>query len=301
MSSKIVQTLTGRTIRCILFDFGETLWTHTDQATWHILEQTTNKQAIAILLEHLAHDTLTSTDTILLGKQLRQAVDDQTRLMRNQAPAYEPDPSLVTTEALLQLGFPKVDHSVSSAIFEALRIHIPPSRLLFDDVLPTLAELQRRGFLLGVVTNRNWGGKPFMEDIQQLKLLDYFDPRYVVVSADLGIRKPHTSIFQYALNAINVSPEETAMVGDSLRSDIFGAKQLNIFAIWKPKMRLRAKAQAVLASQGITSEDINDDYLLTYARKHDHKGRTPLDEIKPDLIIEHVSDLLETFLEAGPQ
>jgi len=47
-------------------------------------------------------------------------------------------------------------------------------------------------------------------------LLNYFERRHIAVSADLGMCKPNPAIFLHVLNALDVSPQETAMVGDRL-------------------------------------------------------------------------------------
>ena len=97
-------------------------------------------------------------------------------------------------------------------------------------------------FNWAVVSNRHWGGKLFQEDLQTLGLLEYFDPRHMAISVDLGIRKPNPAIFLHTLNALNVPPEQAVMVGDSLLSDIVGGKMLGIFTVWKPKPSVRTQA-----------------------------------------------------------
>lgn len=304
MSKKIVPTLTGRTIRCILFDFGETLWTQVDQATWHTIEQGVNRQSAKLLLEHRAADVLTEEELDGLGNRLRSAVQTQVRSMAQQTPGREPDFAQATIDAVAQLGFPGVERATAEMIFEALRMPILGSRTLFDDVLSTLAVLKGRGFLLGVVTNRAWGGPPFLKDVGVLGLLDYFDPNHIAISADLGVRKPASAIFLHSLNALKVPPEEAAMVGDSLGADIVGARQLNMFAIWKPKVRIQEKAQAEMIAQGIADlqDGAYDDYLFEYVRKERTKRDRPLDEsIRPDMVIKRVTELLDVFIEVGRQ
>jgi HAD superfamily hydrolase (TIGR01549 family) len=251
-------------------------------------------------------------------------VDEHTYRGTKQNPGYEPDFALATQRALHELGFAEADKALGAEIFEALRVRITVSRLVFEDVFPTMAELHKRGFQLGIVTNRQYGGQPFEEDLRELGFLDYFAPRAIAVSADLGIRKPTPEIFLHALNGLGIPPEEAAMVGDSLRADIAGAKRLGIFAIWKPMLKLRAAAQADLLAkyamqpspQETTSSttepasarmpEITNDYLLKYVREHDkHHDRhwehslTPITQ--PDMIIEHTRDLLNIFLKAGKQ
>jgi FMN phosphatase YigB (HAD superfamily) len=198
--------------------------------------------------------------------------------------------------------------------------------LLFDDTLSTLTVLKQRGFILGVVTNRHYGGRPFYEDLQVMGLLEYFEYDQMAISADLGFRKPHPDIFMYALNRLNVLPEEAAMVGDSLKADMVGAKMLNMLSIWKPKAPMRQAANVAWMSSYnasrehqmqssvgqnvetlfdeappniLVSEDKNgftDDHLLTYVQNRDNTKQHQLpDDIKPDMIIENLSELLRIF------
>jgi HAD superfamily hydrolase (TIGR01549 family) len=205
---------------------------------------------------------------------------------------------LATMEALQQLGIAEANRTLGEAIYEALRIRIPDSRELFDDTPYTLAELKRRGYILGVVTNRHYGGLPFYEDLQTMGLLDYFEYEHMAISADLGIRKPNPDIFTHALNRLQVQPEEAAMVGDSLKADILGARLLNMLAIWKPKAALREEAKVAWMASNKVSEnesiaDFTDDHLLAYVYNRDGL-RTEQFQIdtKPDFIIENLRDLL---------
>src|SRR5437899_3824976 len=66
--------------------------------------------------------------------------------------------------------------------------------------------------------------------MQALCLDELFEA--TVASCDVGYMKPHPRIFQYALERMQIEAEETAMVGDSLRADVEGAKCLGMTAIW---------------------------------------------------------------------
>jgi HAD superfamily hydrolase (TIGR01549 family) len=298
VQGKAVPSLTGRTINAILFDFGDTLWTRKDAAIWQQAEQAGNQRAVDLLHQIYPPEAFPSVDSASLGERFRKTVEAEARNL--QRPGYEPDFALATQNALQQLSFPTIELSVAAEIFEAMRVRIPESRHLFDDILPTLAELQRRGFLLGVVTNRWYGGEPFLEDLQIMGLLDYFDTDHMAISADLGIRKPNPAIFQYALDALQVPAEESAMVGDSFGADVIGAKQLNIFAIWKTSPRLRSEVRRTLPP----GTQLDEEHLAAYAYKKGAKkyGLSPEDSrVRPDLIIEHLKELLDVFPKAGRQ
>jgi HAD superfamily hydrolase (TIGR01549 family) len=324
LSTKPIPTLTGRTIRCILFDLGDTLWSRKDMAVWEQVENASNTRAIALIRKCVAPSSLPDRNEVALGKRLRESVDECLRDWIRREPDLEPHGGLAIVQALQQWGIEGVDIASGEAIFEAMRVRIPESRPLFDDVLPTLDTLQQRGFQLGVVSNRHWGGELFQEDLQTLGLLNYFDPRHMAISVDLGVRKPNPAIFLHVLNALNVAPEHTVMVGDSLLSDIVGGKMLGIFTIWKPKPSVYAQAHLIASgtatkahqmptpaesASGRLPDDLppgmhmsDDDYVLAQIQSRAGKWDQHLhSEVKPDLIIESLSDLLDIFIEVGEQ
>ena len=329
MPDKPVQALKGRVVRCILFDLGDTLWHRGDTDIWEQLEASANQRAVALLREHVASQLPANLDDLTLGSRLRDAFNHHVRASVRRHPEIEPGGPSAALETLLQWGIKGIDITLGTAIFEALRVRIPESRPLFEDTLSTLAVLQQRKFLLGVVTNRIWGGQPFQEDMQTLGLHHYFDLRTIAVSADLAVRKPNPAIFLHALHALNVAPEEAVMVGDSLSTDIIGAQGLGIFAIWKPKAKVRERIKAHLLTNRASTDVYNtqqtpleleinpeelsasgpppgmhvtdDDYMLTRIRRSDYVEKYLSGEIVPDFIIDHLFELLDQLIEVGMQ
>ena len=83
-------------------------------------------------------------------------------------------------------------------------------------------------FRLGIVTNGD-------DDIQRHKfellgLSDYFGG--FISSGAAGHQKPEPEIFQVALEALEVQPQETLFIGDHLHSDIRGAQLAGLRSIW---------------------------------------------------------------------
>ncbi len=66
--------------------------------------------------------------------------------------------------------------------------------------------------------------------LEQAALRQHFDA--LVISEQVGVRKPRPEIFQAALHALDVPPAEVVHVGDSLRADIGGAAALGIRTVW---------------------------------------------------------------------
>jgi HAD superfamily hydrolase (TIGR01549 family) len=104
-------------------------------------------------------------------------------------------------------------------------------REIYPGVIDTLGWLRERGYHVGSVTDRGLGGELFREELRHHGLLDLFE--VLSISCEVGYLKPHPRIFQHALDALGVGPEETVMVGDSLRADVGGAKALGMTAVLK--------------------------------------------------------------------
>lgn len=254
-----------RHLRCFLFDLGSTLWTRYEEGT-HQAKEEGYARVGELLRGARGGEMFVARDARELGREVHKAIAQQLRAEKHQRPEYEPDFPRATLQVLRSLGLVEADLELGARVFETLRVRIPVSRVLFPDTLFTLEKLRQRGYLLGVVTNRDYGGQLFREDLQSMGLLEYFNYQQMAISADLGIRKPNPAIFKYALERLDVLPEETAMVGDNLLADVGGARALNMLAIWKPKPAVR------------------QEYHLTQPT-----------EVVPDMTIEALQDLLQIF------
>jgi putative hydrolase of the HAD superfamily len=95
---------------------------------------------------------------------------------------------------------------------------------LFEDVLPVLEELRRARLRIAVVSNG-------IRDLSVFVAHHRLDVDAIVDSRSHGRVKPHPTIFQAALAALAVAPEDAVMVGDSIEEDIEGARALGMRAI----------------------------------------------------------------------
>jgi len=101
---------------------------------------------------------------------------------------------------------------------------------LYDDTKIALNELSKK-YLLCLISNMPWGcsSKYFIQDLEKHNLLGYF--KKLLFCVDVGYRKPHNSIFEYALHIMNTISDESIMIGDRYNWDIEGAGKLNIKGI----------------------------------------------------------------------
>ena len=96
-----------------------------------------------------------------------------------------------------------------------------------DDVVPTLRALRERH---AVALVSNFDHPPYVRHLlARLDLAQHFDP--VLISGELRIDKPDPRIFARALDAVGCAPEEALFVGDSLDTDIGGARAVGCRAV----------------------------------------------------------------------
>lgn len=84
----------------------------------------------------------------------------------------------------------------------------------YPDAADVLAELQRRGVRIGVVSNIGWDLRP----VFRAHALDTYVNAYVL-SFEHGIQKPDPALFQMACATLGTCAPETVMVGDNRRAD----------------------------------------------------------------------------------
>lgn len=104
----------------------------------------------------------------------------------------------------------------------------------YDAPGPALAALKDAGHKLVLVSNYNHGGV-VRDALRRLGILAPFDA--VIVSGEVGYLKPSPRIFEAALEAVGVAPEEAVMVGNDIENDIIAPKRLGMRTIWTPYPR----------------------------------------------------------------
>lgn len=69
-------------------------------------------------------------------------------------------------------------------------------------------------------------------DIREAIEFHGLTPDAVFTSEDARSYKPRKELFEYALNATGLTPEQVVHIGDSLSSDVRGASSVGIDTIW---------------------------------------------------------------------
>jgi putative hydrolase of the HAD superfamily len=97
---------------------------------------------------------------------------------------------------------------------------------VFDDVLPTVDWLRKRGFKLGVVSNWDERLRPLLTE---LRLTPWFDA--VVISVESGCAKPAPEIFHLAAEQLSLPQSSVLHVGDSATEDLAGAQSAGLHSL----------------------------------------------------------------------
>ena len=96
-----------------------------------------------------------------------------------------------------------------------------------------LESLRNRGLKLALVSNTaspDWLLRPVLEHQGLVERVDA-----IVLSSEVGKRKPHPAIFERALAELDVRPDEALFVGDRLDADVAGATRVGmrtVQALW---------------------------------------------------------------------
>jgi putative hydrolase of the HAD superfamily len=108
-----------------------------------------------------------------------------------------------------------------------------PARRVGDGMLELLDALRARGLRLGLVSNSFDPGWLVRVDLAAWGLAHRLDA--VVLSSEVGKRKPHPEPFERALGALGVDPGQALFVGDSRYHDVKSAGELGmttVQAVW---------------------------------------------------------------------
>jgi HAD superfamily hydrolase (TIGR01549 family) len=97
---------------------------------------------------------------------------------------------------------------------------------LFPDTIPTLQRLWRRRVSMGIVSNY---GTHLLDLLPKLGIFDYFE--FIIVSAIVGVAKPHPRIFEMAIEEALAPADRLLYIGDNVADDIEGATRVGIDAV----------------------------------------------------------------------
>ena len=176
-------------------------------------------------------------ETIFKERDLKISLDDFLKIYipRNQHYWKLYQVNQISHEELryfrLKDVFDALKFEVSDAIIDQISDdyinYLPEHNHLFDGAIEILDYL-KPNYKLHIITNGFASVQT--KKLNNSKIGHYFDT--ITNSEMAGVKKPHPTIFDFALSLANASKEESLMIGDSFEADIIGAQEAGIEAIF---------------------------------------------------------------------
>lgn len=132
---------------------------------------------------------------------------------------------------LRRLGHPNDSYEFAYKIYAGYG-QLP--HYLYDDVVPTLRQLQAHNLQLGILSNHS---SSVRRTIDQL-LGNIIPQENITISEEVGVHKPGKTIFRRAAAKLHQKPANCVYVGDNLQVDAIAAVQQGGFAagIWLDRL-----------------------------------------------------------------
>lgn len=157
-----------------------------------------------------------------------------------------PHISRVLLAALSACGVPQ-DRLDSAAIMQIYEEHweMPVGERAYPDVVDVLPQLEQHSIEMGIITNASHPMVHRDRELERTGILAYF-PRCRLSAADVGYLKPHSAIFEHALDMLGLQPDEAVFVGDNLHADVGGAQGVGMRGVWRVNQADQELQQAEL-------------------------------------------------------
>jgi putative hydrolase of the HAD superfamily len=194
-------------VRALLFDFGGTL----AFLDFELMAREFSRPGLALdalQLEHAEYAGRAALDHHLMSEKSRDpnlAYEDFFRAWMHAA------------------GIPVQEFAHISARFRAMHEEACMWRVVREGTHDALERLKSAGLKLGIVSNAD--GR-VAADAQRFGLAKFFD--VIIDSQVVGVEKPNPKIFQLALQALEVAPEQALYAGDIYAIDMLGARSAGI-------------------------------------------------------------------------
>lgn len=201
-----MKTMNNR-VTAVLFDWDFTLAYTLDESISH-LERT------AVLFQY--EGVVYPVDDFRLARQTLLADIALGKANGTIKPQTKQEFILHYQQLLTRLGHEDTSRELANRIYFAYG-ELPNN--LYDDVIPTLQSLQKKGVVLGVLSNHITRIRAVIEEL----IGDFVPSDYITISEEVGVYKPSKTIFQKAAAKLGVSPEHCYYVGDNLHVDAIGA------------------------------------------------------------------------------
>lgn len=207
-------------IRGVIFDLGSTLIRF--DGDWNEVRG----RGLHAMLEQFEQEGL-AVDGQAFAERFNHTLESS--LKERESSGLEIPTESLLRLVLAQFGKWQVEDGIVKRVVERMFRESEGVWKPMPGLIDVLDELKATGYRLGIISNAG-----NVDNVQRLidnaGIRGYFDP--ILISAAVGIRKPHALIFETVLKAWDLPAREVVMIGDMLNADIAGAQQTGMRQIW---------------------------------------------------------------------
>ena len=203
-------------IKAVFFDLYHTLLGY-DPPREKLQAQALRELGVDVLPEDLRRP-LVAADEYIYREHSRLSLSQRSR--EEQTAVWVEYERILLSEAGIEADERLIQGALGSMQQSGLH------QVLFDDVLPVLSELKKRGLILGLISNVDKDITSLLDDLGLTGWL-----QVVVTSQEAGFTKPSPEIFREAVKRAEIQPHEAIYVGDQYQIDVVGANQVGMRGI----------------------------------------------------------------------
>ena len=212
--------MTRPPLRAVLFDYGHTL-IHFDENP-HARLTDAYQRINHLLRAELAREVPEAESLI---RDISMVVDAEIQRDYREGRPEEVEIAGIYDRALRRIGL-EISPALIEQVMELeqegwlLSVHVG------NEAIPTLRRLREAGLKTGLVSNAAYRPRLMRRQVEVLGLLPHLDS--LTFSSEVGLRKPHPAIYRDALEKLGVEAESALFVGDRLREDVRGPKEMGM-------------------------------------------------------------------------
>jgi len=117
-----------------------------------------------------------------------------------------------------------------------------------EDNKKTLEYIKTKGYRLAIISNFDYAPTAYML-LEKYNIKNLFEE--IVISEEVGWRKPKEIIFETAVKKLEILPQDALFVGDNFQADVVGSKAVGMDVAWinrknLPENRLHPKPDYII-------------------------------------------------------
>ena len=199
-------------IKAVIFDIDNTLYSydHAHEYGWTAL--------CAYAGEHLGMDADRFKQEIAkAAADVKERLDADCAALHNRTLRFQ---------VMLERNHLPLIHAepMGKLYWDTLIRHSAPE----PGILTCLAKLKEAGYTLGIGTDMTVIYQ--LKKLEHLQMLPFFD--FIVSSEEANVEKPHEKLFRLCAAKAGVSPDACLFIGDNLKKDVLGPRNMGMRSLW---------------------------------------------------------------------